>query len=117
MIDLELYKYRKIDIEETILEDKKIIISKYQKELKINDTKTPLCNENNKMFINISKTIIKSPLFNDISFEISLSAEFINEDWFNLSVYSISKLDKIKLEKLEKLLLKHWKIFNNEYNH
>lgn len=101
MIDLEKYKYKKYGESYS----NGVTLIDYVKKMK-NLKEIPLCTTNGHLTIKITKI-----LFNGhTTFEISLRAGLPNEDWVNIGQYSILKLTKIKLKKIELTLLKQWEI-------
>ena len=86
------------------------IIEKWQK--RITKDEYPLCELNDKLFININKNIIILNDVENISYEVYITAE-TNDIWSNLNYYSLSikDIDKIGgISVIEYNLLELWKL-------
>ena len=78
------------------------------------DNNTPLCNSNEKLFLNVDSVAYSANNLNNLSFEVSIVAENRREDWCDLKIYSLTG-DKIlaNLHTYEDQLIRMWKEFNN----
>ena len=82
---------------------------KYQKRVDGMFPDAPLCNMNERLFINIAAATFSAIT----TFEIQLCHENIKEDWCDLKIYAIPEVKFFKnLVEYEKKLIELWKLFN-----
>lgn len=81
----------------------------YQK--RIDTDKYPMCNLNDKLFINV--THHKIPISKTIyeSFEINLCQENQDGDWCDLKIFSLPEEKLVNLAHYETKLLEMWNVF------